>query len=282
MSQFGPAFAANANNPYAHFKCCCATFNIKDHAQFCGVLSFALFLCLVLISMMLFGSLSLFYIFVGVVVYILLMKTLFGVVNKLSLLFYIFFEAIQIGFYLVLILYIIVPLLFLQIPRRRNCQNVPYKINGSIPYSEICDEPRNSSEDYVELLLFVSLLASIKLHFARVFAHFYRYLTWNEQCSVHRAQYINGRGIHITMDQPQFAASFSPHYGWDTHIVKGSDRRGQNETNNPNQLPITELPPTYAQVIGQNEEQLQRNEQRTNGQGQRSTIEPQNDQQQRQ
>uniref|UniRef100_A0A914HVX8 Uncharacterized protein n=1 Tax=Globodera rostochiensis TaxID=31243 RepID=A0A914HVX8_GLORO len=232
MNQFGSETNANANanNPYAQFRCFCTTLNTKDHAQLCGVLSFTLFLCLVVISMVVFGSLSMFYIVVGVVVYSLLMKSLFGVVNKLSILFYLLFEAIQIGFYLALLLYIVFPLLFLQIPRR----------------NEICDEPQNHFEDYVELLLFVTLIASIKLHFARVFAHFFKYLTWNEQSLLHRAQYINGRGIHITMER-QFP-SLPPNFCWDTHTVK-DDAFGRN-TNTLAQLHPMELPPTYAQVIG--------------------------------
>uniref|UniRef100_A0A183C0X8 PIEZO domain-containing protein n=1 Tax=Globodera pallida TaxID=36090 RepID=A0A183C0X8_GLOPA len=248
MNQFGSATNANANanNPYAQFRCFCTALNTKDHAQLCGVLSFTLFLCLVVISMVVFGSLSMFYIVVGVVVYSLLMKSLFGVVNKLSILFYLLFETIQIGFYLALLLYIVFPLLFFHIPRR-NCYSAADINNGTLRFSEICDEPQNHFEDYVELLLFVTLIASIKLHFARVFAHFFKYLTWNEQSLLHRAQYINGRGIHITMER-QFP-SFPPNFDWDTHTVK-DDAFGRN-TNNLAQLHPMELPPTYAQVIGQ-------------------------------
>jgi len=47
--------------------------------------------------------------------------------------------------------------------------------------------------EYMELLLFILLLVSVKLYFARVFAHFYKYLVWSEKILIQSAQYINGR-----------------------------------------------------------------------------------------
>nr|CAD2201738.1 unnamed protein product [Meloidogyne enterolobii] len=43
------------SNPYTSFRSCCLSFNIKDHAQLCGVISLSLFFCLVIISLLVFG-----------------------------------------------------------------------------------------------------------------------------------------------------------------------------------------------------------------------------------
>ena len=45
----------------------------------------------------------------------------------------------------------------------------------------------------MELLLFLLLLSLAKLYFARVFAHYYKYLVWNEKMFMHSAHYFNGR-----------------------------------------------------------------------------------------
>ncbi|KAF7636260.1 hypothetical protein Mgra_00004249 [Meloidogyne graminicola] len=56
------------SNPYILYKSCCINFNIKDHVRLCGVISFSLFICLIIISTVLFGILSLFYIVTGAII----------------------------------------------------------------------------------------------------------------------------------------------------------------------------------------------------------------------
>uniref|UniRef100_A0A915DZH1 Uncharacterized protein n=1 Tax=Ditylenchus dipsaci TaxID=166011 RepID=A0A915DZH1_9BILA len=75
---------------------------VIEHAQLVGVLSFSLFLCLVVLSLFLFGSLSIFFISIGVVIYSFLMRSLFTLPGKVYVLAYLVFEAIQIGFYVAL------------------------------------------------------------------------------------------------------------------------------------------------------------------------------------
>lgn len=238
-------------NPYALFRLCCTNLATKDYAQLCGVVSFSLFLCLVVISLMLFGALSIFYIVTGVIVYSLLMKCLFGLAEKMYVLFYLLFEAVQIGFHMALLLYVALPLLFFTLPSQQ-CQTVSYRENGTFIVREMC-KPSTVAEEYTELLLFILILVSVKLYFARVFAHFYKYLVWNEKLAQHVAQYVDSRGVQISAlgHFPPPPPSF-----WDNPVVTangyGYDQQQQQQQiiNGAAEQPKLAELPSYAQAIG--------------------------------
>ncbi|KAI1713598.1 hypothetical protein DdX_09118 [Ditylenchus destructor] len=190
-------------NPYASFHFCCATFNTKEHAQLVGVLSFSLFLCLVVISLFLFGSLSIFYITIGVVVYSFLMRALFGLPEKVNVLVYLIFEALQIGFYVAGILYILIVLMLGPSELACTGYNGP---NGEVEAKSCW---RVKSNDVLvslfELLLCVMLLTSIKFYFTRVFTTYYKFLAWTEKNNLElRAQYLNGRDVRINIERDIF------------------------------------------------------------------------------
>lgn len=212
MVAFGPSgtiltsrnCGSDNGNPYSSFHCCCASFNTKEHAQLVGVLTFSLFICLVVISLFLFGSLSIFYITIGVVVYSFLMRALFGLPEKVNVLVYLIFEALQIGFYVAGILYILIVMMLG--PSELVCTG-PY--NGPNGEVEARSCWRAKSNDVLvslfELLLCVMLLTSIKFYFTRVFTTYYKFIAWTEKNNFElRAQYLNGRDVRINVDRDIF------------------------------------------------------------------------------
>lgn len=194
-------------NPYAEFNCCCATLETKQHAQQVGVSSLFLFMCLVLLSLYRYDPLSIFYITVGTAVYAFLVRSLFSrTPDKLSVIAYLFFEAIQIGFYVALVLYILMQLM-VGPPMALECP--PTKgdtaSGNSVEDDKECSpmDPEQVRSSYAQLLSVVILLAVLKIYFAKVFARYYWYLVWSCKAdssnAEFRAQYINGRGVRIDM-----------------------------------------------------------------------------------
>uniref|UniRef100_A0A914MLZ6 Uncharacterized protein n=1 Tax=Meloidogyne incognita TaxID=6306 RepID=A0A914MLZ6_MELIC len=232
------------SNPYTSFRSCCLSFNIKDHAQLCGVISLSLFFCLVIISLLVFGALSMFYIIWGAIVYSLLMKSIFRVNEKKYVVIYLIFETLQIAFYFALISYILLPLVLFQVPNQR-CEPYSRFYNGTLETGEIC---RRTAvvEDYIELLLFLFLLSMAKFYFVRVFSQYYKYLVWNEKINIHSAHYFNGSGVHISAMQQNVFQPPPPF--WQTPPPSTTT---QNITNVVS-LPTYEASklPTYANAVG--------------------------------
>jgi len=104
--------ARTGANPYATFKCFCLTIRTKEHAQLIGVLSFAVFICLTVIAVVDYWPMALIYIGVGIFIYAYLMDTLFRTPRKYSVLAYLVFETLQIGFYIAFIIFLIAVLIF--------------------------------------------------------------------------------------------------------------------------------------------------------------------------
>jgi len=193
----------SAGNPYSTFSCCCANFSTKEHAQLVGVLSFSLFICLVVVSLFLFGSLSIFYITIGIVIYSFLMRSLFSMPEKIYVLAYLVFEALQIGFYIALILYIMMPLV-LGPSMELVCKDQFVDSKGNLIPRKCRSEDTRAV--LAELLLCVVLLASVKLYFTRVFTKYYKFVAWSEKSRQQRAQYVNGRDVRINVSHDIFPA----------------------------------------------------------------------------
>nr|CAD2197546.1 unnamed protein product [Meloidogyne enterolobii] len=215
------------SNPYTSFRSCCLSFNIKDHAQLCGVISLSLFFCLVIISLLVFGALSMFYIIWGAIVYSLLMKSIFRVNEKKYVVIYLIFETLQIAFYFALISYILLPLVLFQVPNQR-CEPYSRFYNGTLETGEIC---RRTAvvEDYIELLLFLFLLSMAKFYLFEFF------LNITNICGVH----ISAMQQNVFQPPPPF---------WQTPPPSTTT---QNITNVVS-LPTYEASklPTYANAVG--------------------------------
>lgn len=82
-----------SSNPYALLNFLCWKVKTREHSQFVGCLSFALFICLTVASFMIFEALSVFFIVIGIVVYAFLSESLFRQPKLCGIMFYIIFEV---------------------------------------------------------------------------------------------------------------------------------------------------------------------------------------------
>jgi len=173
-----------------------------------GILSFSMFICLVVVSLIMFGTLSIFYITLGTVCYWFLMKTLFGRNEKSCVLAYLVFEALQIGFYFACILWILMTMLAGP-PTVETCTDDGNSTESTTTSSSdktgancVISSPQDVQSLLFQIFICLVLIDSTKLYFARVFSRFYKFLVWQEkrEAEIFRAHYVNGRGIQLNLD----------------------------------------------------------------------------------
>ncbi|KAE9551686.1 hypothetical protein FO519_005091 [Halicephalobus sp. NKZ332] len=104
--------ARTSTNPYSSLNILCLHLKTREHAQFVGCLSFALFICLTVVSFMFFGVMSIFYIIGGIVIYAFLTESLFRQPKVCSVTVYLIFELLQVGFYIAATIFLFAMLLF--------------------------------------------------------------------------------------------------------------------------------------------------------------------------
>uniref|UniRef100_A0AC34QZN2 Uncharacterized protein n=1 Tax=Panagrolaimus sp. JU765 TaxID=591449 RepID=A0AC34QZN2_9BILA len=101
-----------SSNPFALLDFLCWKVKTREHSQFVGCLSFALFICLTVASFVIFEAMSVFFIITGIVVYAFLSESLFRQPKLCGIMFYIIFEGLQIGFYIATIIYLLADMIF--------------------------------------------------------------------------------------------------------------------------------------------------------------------------
>ncbi|KAH7722526.1 hypothetical protein AAVH_09926 [Aphelenchoides avenae] len=224
-------------NPHNTFLCMCTRFRTKEHSQLIGIVSFSVFICLCVVSFVVFQAISIVYIIAGIVIYAFLMESLFRVPKKLAILAYLIFEALQVGFYIAMIVYTLIPLVFDMEPEV--CNN-PTKGEPK----PTCSTPKDWRATLAECLVFLLLLAFAKTYFVKVFTKYYKYLMWQEQhANELRAQYVNGRGVHINVDDHNI---FPPPPTWDEATRDPSYGYALNLGVNPTSLPTL---PSYSEAM---------------------------------
>ncbi|KAI6203346.1 hypothetical protein M3Y94_00545300 [Aphelenchoides besseyi] len=207
------AASSNVNsNPYCTFRLCCTRVRTKEHSQLIGIVSLAVFICLVVVSYSLFGVFSVAYIAIGLLVYGFFIESLLRKPNKFALLGYITFESLQIAFYLSLAIYITIPLIY------ANSDNwtCPKHAKSTSPTTteEPCPSWAETRSALIEVLVFVCFLIVLKAYFTRVILFLYKYYNWiEEHASDMRAQYVNGRGVQINVDDNIFPTPFTSSQG---------------------------------------------------------------------
>ena len=90
--------ARTSQNPYALINLYCAKVRTKEHSQFVGILSFALFICLTVASFMVYEAEAIFFIVFGIFIYAFLTESLFRSPRPCGVLMYLVFEVGPRGF----------------------------------------------------------------------------------------------------------------------------------------------------------------------------------------
>ncbi|KAI6182815.1 hypothetical protein M3Y97_00421600 [Aphelenchoides bicaudatus] len=193
-----PARSTQRNNPHATFKLFCTSVRTKEHAQLVGIISLSVFVCLIVVSYSLFGVFAVAYIASGILIYGFLMESLLRKPNKIAILGYVTFEALQIAFYLSLAIYILIPLIY--------SSDFDWSCSNSTTTSPDNDQQTNSDctskASLIEVLVFLVFLIIMKSYFARVMLHLYKFFVWTEQHSSDlSASYVNNRGVQINVDE---------------------------------------------------------------------------------
>jgi hypothetical protein len=262
--------ARTTNNPYAMINLYCTKVKTREHSQFVGILSFALFIVLTVASFMVFEADAIFYIVFGIFIYAFLTESLFRSPRPCGILLYLVFETLQIGFYIATIIFILVDLTFSPYDYY-DCTTTTTSMSTTPSTSTIhtttltsttgasaatttdltakttpkplstttyyCPEQYTTLEALM-LLLVYSLLMAIKIYFIKIFTQYYKFISYQEQHSNDlRAQYVNGRGVNIRFPFPDRVYDNpvvnDPEYGYNLH---------------PNTSPLPDLP-SYHQAM---------------------------------
>ena len=85
--------ARTSANPYAALNMFCLNVKTREHAQFTGCISFAVFICLTVALFMILEGYSIFYIIGGIIVYAFLAESLFRQPKTCSIIAYLIFEV---------------------------------------------------------------------------------------------------------------------------------------------------------------------------------------------
>uniref|UniRef100_A0A914Z3S3 Uncharacterized protein n=1 Tax=Panagrolaimus superbus TaxID=310955 RepID=A0A914Z3S3_9BILA len=223
--------ARTTNNPYALIDLRCAKVKTQEHSRFIGIVSFALFICLTVISFMIYEADAIFFIVFGIFIYAFLTESLFRIPRPCGVLLYLVFETLQIGFYIATMIFILVQMAFSSSYYDEDdlCSNTPsfssaptttatttttttttthLTVTGNgikteakqfplttttHPPNADCITPITTTEAILDIIVFL-LLMTIKIYFIKVFTQFYKYINYQEQHSNElRAQYVNGR-----------------------------------------------------------------------------------------
>jgi hypothetical protein len=260
--------ARTTNNPYALIDLRCAKVKTKEHSQFIGILSFALFIVLTVVSFVIFEADAIFFIVFGIFIYAFLTESLFRIPRPCGVLLYLVFETLQIGFYIATMIFILVEMAFSSYDDDNLCSNTSTTkttttttatTSSSIPTTTVtptttttplpattkittfatttpdCIEPVTTAEAILEIVVFL-LLMSIKIYFIKVFTQFYKFINYQEHHSNElRAQYVNGRGVNIRFPDPAYDNPVvnDPAYGYNLY---------------PHSAPLPDLP-SYHQAM---------------------------------